>query len=536
MLSISVTINQMAHEQLPVEAQYSSIFSDTPGYIDTEFSGMDDHPQDECGVIAVFAPAGPVLQTTMRGMQSLQHRGHSGAGISYRLSDTESDSTLVTHKGTGVVKDAVKELIDNKEIGFTLDKFQSIVSTPLAIGHVRYSTAESENWRSTQPFRGEKTGLSLAHNGHIDNLTDVATTLGVEVHDDETETDSSQLTQVIDARSAVHGNLETALQEVLPLIEGAYSLTMTDGKKVVAARDVWGFHPLALGRLEAGGHVVASEAVAFAEIGASFVRDIKPGEIVTIDEQGVQSSFINRIEKPAHCAFEYIYTARPDGVVDDVNVRQSRENQGYFLAVDQPAPDAQVVVAVPNSGKDAARGFAKGSGLILEENIVRKVQSTRTFQMRGLQRDEMIRQIYHFEPGSLHGIIAVLVDDSMIKGSTMDSFAHQFAEITGAAGIHLRFAAPAYRYPCHMGMDTHDTSRLISRHMTPEQIADKINNSKPDGTYPNVLSVGFNTPERIQEATGLIGKLCTACATGEYPIKLSSTTVVDLAMPTVLSH
>jgi len=526
----------MAHEGMPVEASSFSPFSAASLEALPLPPEINDHPQDECGVIAVYNPGGPVLQATMQGLHRLQHRGHSGAGISYDMQDVSGKPTVVTHKGTGPVDRAIMELSPTwytrradggtydtgTPNGFSLDRFQESVATPLAIGHVRYSTAEANDWQSAQPFRGEKTGMTLAHNGHIDNVTEVADLLGESLTEDEFTTDSSQLAELIDARTAKHGSVEAALQEVLPHVEGAYCLTITDGEKVYAARDVWGFHPLMLGKLDSG-YAVASEDVAFPSMGAEFIRDIEPGEIVSIGAEGLTSTYIERQEEARYCAFEFIYIAKPESTLDGQPVGEARTSMGQFLAVDHPAPSADFVVGVPNSRILAAQGFAEVAGLEYRQAIL-KTEKTRTFLGRGLERNELIKRIYALEEDVLRGASIVLVDDSIIKANTMRSLIGRLKDEAGVDEVHLRLAAGRYEHPCYMGMDTHNVDNLIAAHMSDEEIAEHV----------GATSIGFNSEERLRQSVGMLaGKLCLACTNGDYPIRVNPPTVIDLAMPTL---
>ncbi len=501
------------------ESGMIGISQENTGFV-TEPGGAEvDKPQEECGVLAFYVPSDidnpVVLQRTMDGLTALQHRGHSGAGVAYPFAGLS-----VIHKGRGAVPMAVKELVSRPD-GFNLPNFDGIVRPRWSVGHVRYSTADSEDFDASQPFKYQD--VILAHNGEISNTAKVGAMFGIPA---EEITDSANIAHIIGERTAYHdGDLATVLREVLPHFEGAYCLTGSHDEHVFAARDAWGFHPLALGELEDGGHVVASESVAFEAMGAKFVRDIEPGEIVIIDDDGIHSSFIERQEKPAHCMFEYIYTAREDGEIDGTPVGRARELMGRNLAADHPVVGADFVVPVPNTARRFAEGYSEESAQPIFEAVTKK-HSTRTFQMRGADRAQMIDSIYDFKEASLVDKSVVLIDDSMIKGSTMAAFVKQFVERTGVAEVHLRFAAPEYLFPCYMGMDTHDTSRLISRRLTPKEIADEL----------GVASVAFNEPHRVEEAireasTRGLGGLCMACVTGEYPVQLPDGVAEGLDLP-----
>lgn len=558
----------------------------------------DDKPQDECGVFGIYAPGEAVISKTIIGMEGLQHRGHSGAGIAYYIENVDlpagkTNKPLVVHKGLGRVRKAIPEVYPAKQgtwdgfdltthVGVTvhyvpeesphksydISQFDKQVGSRAAIGHTRYSTAETEDFDALHPHYGKESNMALAHNGHIDNMAEVAFKHGMldlalvltprrKEHygsDEEFEaakqqrvpTDSEALAKVLDRKAAeMGGDLVAAMKVVLPDVNGAYCLTILHEGRLIAARDPWGFHPLAVGRIRGGkGLVIASEEVIFSkpvpnhpdrpEVGADYVRDVAAGEIVVIDEKGITSHMIDREEEGRLCAYEGIYIAREDGEVDGITVKKMRYNLGYFLGQDQPA-EADIVVPVPASAIPSAEGYAEATGLPLVP-ILKKVKDIRSFLMRADERAKAIVEKYGIDAKLVElgrGKRWVLEDDSMIKGNTMKALVRFVREQCGATEVHVRLSSAEFRKACRMGLDTHDEWRLIASRMNTAEMAD----------YIGADSVGFNTLERVQQAANearvrppgmgqKAGQLCMSCVTGEYPFPLpGEAKVVELPMP-----
>ncbi len=468
----------------------------------------DEKPQDECGVYGIWAPGKEVAGLTYHGLHELQHRGQSGAGIAYY--DAVELKHLIAHKGTGMIDAAIPEAIPKEKDGHSV--LDIIAESPVAIGHTRYSTAEND--MAAQPFLNASFNLALAHNGHIEDMSAVALMYGFDPT--ESISDSHLLMSVIDRRAQETGNLDRALADVLPHIDGAYCLTMTDGKRLIGARDPWGFHPLAIGALPDGkGYVIASESVAFEASEAEFVREIKPGEVVSIDDAGITSFRIERQEPRRECMYEYIYTARPDSIINGISVYRARKNLGKYLAIDQPA-EADVVVGVPSSGRSAATGYAEASGIKQVEGLFKNAYVPRSFLEREGKRETILRRKLRPNIEEIAGKRIVLVDDSLIKGNVMKTLVNVLRK-AGAKEVHVRISAPRYQQPCYMGMDTRDTSRLIAHKYSDAEICQTI----------GADSIGFNSVERVEEAVNEaridqsiarpLGSLCTSCVTGKYP-------------------
>jgi amidophosphoribosyltransferase len=506
----------MGYEQAPAELEI--------------FDGFEtDKPQDECGVYGVYAPGSPVALLTYGALHEIQHRGQNGAGMAVRFNDG-----LQIFRGVGMVDNAIPEAVPQSDGQSLID---NATRSPVAIGHTRYSTGGDAD--ASQPFFGSVTTLAVAHNGHIEDIADVAAVYDIDTQG--AKSDSQVLTRIIDRRTAVHDSLDAALDEILPELDGAYSLTITDGDRLIGARDPWGFRPLSLGKLPGGGYVLASESVAFASGGAVFERDIEPGEIISIGPDGVASRHINRQEPERSCMFEYIYTARPDSVVEGSRVYTARKYMGRYLAAEHPAA-ADIIVGVPSSGLAAAGGFAEASGLPMVEGIFKNPYTARSFIMEGEERRTILQRKLRPNVAELAGQRIVLVDDSLIKGNTMEALIGMLRS-AGAREVHVRLTAPRYEYGCYMGMDTSDTDKLVARGRTDAEICERI----------GADSIGFNTPENIERAVNdareaaaalrPLGALCTACATGDYGTLSSKTfrrmaaarQIVELGMPGVMA-
>lgn len=498
------------------------------------FDGFEREIQHECGVYGIYAPGEPVALHTYIGLLDLQHRGQSGAGMAVVVPDGTTERLHII-RGEGLVPDALEEAAPGRAGQSLIDM---VTGSPLAIGHTRYSTSGGPE--GSQPRFGNLTMLAVAQNGHVEDIADIAAKFGIY---SEAVSDSDQLTKIIDKQSAEHDSLDVALDEVLPHLEGSYSLTLTDGKRLIGVRDPWGIHPLVLGKLpDDKGYVLASETVALDGSNAEFVRDIEPGEIVTIDDDGAHSRQINRQEQPKHCMFENIYTARVDSVVDGSPVYLARKFMGRSLA-EKYRPDADIVVGVPNSGLAAAAGYAEESGIRLVEGIFKDQYLGRSFIQAGQQRATTLSRKLRPNKLELQGQRLVLIDDSLIKGNTMANLIKILKEVGGASEVHVLSTAPRYKNACYMGMATGKLSELIARNYTDAEICEKI----------GADSIGFNEPEDIERAVneareavgGLarpLGSFCTACATGEYPLKgrtfdrlngVLSNRVVELGMPTL---
>ncbi len=451
-------------------------------------TGPIDRPGEACGVFGVVGHGVDAARLAYFGLFALQHRGQESAGIA--VSDTQN---ITVYKDLGLVAQVFDET--------------TLAGLPgdLAIGHTRYSTTGSNRWENSQPvFRHlGANGIALAHNGNLTNTAALSETVGPVA----ATTDSELMTEAI-ARAMAGGarTLEEALAEVLPRFEGAFTLAVMDTTTLVGVRDPHGFRPLCLGALE-GGWVIASETAALDILGATFVRQIAPGEMVVIDDDGPRSRFPFPQTESSLCVFEFVYFARPDSNLLGRTIHTTRQEMGRMLARQSPV-DADVTVPVPESGIPAAQGFAEVSGIPYTDGLVKNRYVGRTFiQPAQTMRDRGVRMKLNAMPGVLDGKRVVLVDDSIVRGSTTKQLVTLIRE-AGAEEVHLRISSPPYRWPCFYGMDTGDRSTLLAADRTVDEITEHL----------GVDSLVYLDLENLIKATGAdADAFCTACLSGDYP-------------------
>ncbi|SHG15007.1 amidophosphoribosyltransferase [Jatrophihabitans endophyticus] len=458
----------------------------------------DKGPQDACGVFGVWAPGEDVAKLTYYGLYALQHRGQEAAGIA--VSD---GSSLVVYKDLGLVSQVFDEA--------TLATLQGHI----AVGHTRYSTTGSTTWENSQPsFRTTPagTGLALGHNGNLVNtadLADEARAAGIRGSSMGATTDSELLTAMLAARPDV--SVEQAASEVLPKLEGAFSLVFMDEHTLYAARDPQGVRPLVLGRLERG-WVVTSETAALDIVGASFVREVEPGELVAIDADGLRSQSF-AAPKPKGCVFEYVYLARPDTTIAGRSVHSARVELGRRLAREHPA-EADLVIPVPESGVPAAIGYAEASGIPYGLGLVKNSYVGRTF----IQPSQTIRQLgIRLKLNPLRDVIRgkrlVVVDDTIVRGNTQRALIRMLRE-AGAVEVHVRISAPPVKWPCFYGIDFASRAELVANGLDNDGIRHSI----------GADSLGYVSLESMIAATEQPKtRLCRACFDGEYPIAIPAT-------------
>ncbi len=464
----------------------------------------DQPPRDACGVFGVWAPDEEVAKLTYYGLYSLQHRGQESAGIA--VSD---GSRIVVYKDMGLVAQVFDESVLNTLRGH------------LAIGHCRYSTSGSSVWENAQPtFRATPSAsLALGHNGNLINTLELASLLGghASAAASRATSDTDVLTALFaasrpvggGAQQTTHPGVETAALSALPLVRGAFSLVFMDEQTLYAARDPQGFRPLVLGRL-ARGWVVASETAALDIVGAAFVREIEPGEMVAIDEDGVRSHTF-ATAAPKGCVFEYVYLARPDTAIAGRSVQDARVELGRRLAAEQPA-DADLVIGVPESSTPAAIGYAQASGIPYGQGLVKNSYVGRTFiQPSQTIRERGIRLKYNPLRDAIAGQRLVVVDDSIVRGNTQRAIVTMLRE-AGAAQVHVRISSPPVAWPCFFGIDFASRAELMAGNMTVEEIRQSI----------GADSLGFVSLEGLIAATGVPAeRLCHACFDGTYPIPVA---------------
>jgi len=463
---------------------------------DTPFDG--DKLHEECGVFGIYGRQDAAAIVTL-GLHALQHRGQEAAGI---VSFDGKQFHVERHIG---------------QIGDTFTK-QSVIDRlngSRAIGHTRYSTTGGSGLRNVQPFFAELSdgGFAVAHNGNITNAMTIQR---------ELQKRGAILTSTSDTETILHlvafskqKSFVDRFVDALSQIEGAFSLVALSSKKLIGCRDPLGIRPLVIGDLE-GSLILASETCALDIIGARFVREVEPGEIVVISESGMESIFPFGKTKPRFCIFEYVYFARPDSSVEGRNVYSIRRKIGTELAKENPV-EADVVVPVPDSGTPAAIGFADGAGLPFELGIIRNHYVGRTF----IQPTDSIRHMgvklkHNANRRILEGKRVVLVDDSIVRGTTSQKIV-QMVRDAGAREVHMRIASPPTRASCFYGVDTPETSKLLASRMTVEEMAKFI----------DVDSLGFLSIDGLYRAVGEAGRdmsqpqFCDACFTCDYPTRLA---------------
>ena len=457
-----------------------------------------------CGIFGVYAPGRSVAHLTYLGLYALQHRGQESAGMA--TSDRE---------GVTVVKEMglVSNVFDDRTL--------SSLPGDLAIGQTRYSTTGLSQWRNAQPiYRGVGDNeFALGHNGNLVNTAELAADAGMLPGTVTSDSDlvgellANELLRV----STAENPLREALKNVVPRLRGAFCFSVMDRDQIIGIRDPNGFRPLALGRLDDGGWVLTSESPALDVVGATFVRELEPGEMVVIDENGVSSSrpFDDAVINPKLCLFEFVYFARPDTQLYGHNVHQARVRMGEHLATDAPV-EADLVMGVPESGIPAAEGYALASGIPFGHGLVKNRYIGRTFiapnqALRALG----VRMKLNPLKENIEGKRLVVVDDSIVRGTTTKAIVSMLRE-AGAAEIHMRISSPPYRWPCFYGMDTGTRGELLAANLTVDEIRE----------YTGADTLSYLQLDRLVDATGAVNAgFCAACLTGHYPVDIP----VDLA-------
>lgn len=458
---------------------------------------MDELKQgwhEECGLFGIYGPGLDVSKLTYYGLYALQHRGQESAGIAV------SDGSLIKlHKGMGLVAEVFNEDSIKKLDG------------EVAIGHVRYTTAGNSSLINAQPllFHWGKGMIALAHNGNLTNAAELRRQMYSSGAVFQTESDSEVIVNLIARSGNGHNSLEEAVSRCLNDLVGAYTLLIMVADKLVGVRDCHGVRPLCIGRL-GDAYILASESCALDIVGAEFVRDVAPGEIVVIDKNGLTSLQPRKQRELAGCAFEYIYFARPDSNIDGINVTEARREMGRMLARENKV-DADVVISVPDSGTAAALGYAQESGLPFEEGLMKNRYIGRTFiQPLQKMRDIGVKLKLNPMPRVLQGKRVIMVDDSIVRGTT-SSIIVQMLRDAGAKEVHMMVSSPPIYYPCYYGIDTSGRSELIAACRNQEEIREYIG---ADSLH--YLSL----PGLIKALGNLENRFCTACFSGKYPIPI----------------
>lgn len=471
------------------------------GLLTHELHPGEKSPQDACGVFGVWAPGEEVAKLCFYGLYALQHRGQESAGIA-----SSNGDRIRGFKDMGLVSQVFNE--------------QDLLSLSgnLAIGHTRYSTTGSSTWANAQPIikSTRDYAIALAHNGNLTNTGELAKELSNTSRSNGEKESANSDSEIIAALLTREGtmNVEDSVFKILPMLEGAFSLVFMNETTLYAARDRHGVRPLVIGKLEAG-WVVASETAALDIVGASFVREVEPGEFISIGEDGFTSKHWAEAD-PKGCIFEYVYLARPDTTIANIGVHKTRVEIGKQLAKEFPAV-ADLVIPVPESGTPAAIGYARQSGIPYGIGLVKNAYVGRTF----IQPSQTIRQLgLRLKLNPLIDVVAgkkiVVIDDSIVRGNTQRAIIKMLRE-AGALEIHVRISSPPVRWPCFYGIDFATKAELIGSGLDVEEIRRSI----------GADSLGYVSIEGLILATTIAeNKLCTACFTGKYPMRI----------PSVLNH
>ena len=459
---------------------------------------MFNNIHEECGVFGVYSNEPEnVAHLAYFGLYALQHRGQESCGIV-----VNERGVFRTHKGLGLVN----EVFSERE----LNEFED---GRIAVGHVRYSTTGNVNTANCQPLtvRHVKGSLAIAHNGNLVNALELRREYELRGAIFHTTSDTEVISYAITRERLECGSIQEAVERAMHKIKGAYSLVIMSPKKLIAARDPNGFRPLSLGVLpNDGGYVVASETCAFDSIGAKFLRDIEPGEIVVIDENGIDSIKTHCGGKSSMCVFEFIYFARPDSVIEGASVHRARLRAGNYLALEHPV-QADVVIGCPDSGLDAALGFSQTSGIPYGVGFIKNRYIGRTFiQPTQGMRENSVKIKLNVIRETVEGKRVVLVDDSIVRGTTSAKVV-KLLRIAGAKEIHMRISSPPFISECFFGTDIDSKENLIANKHTVDEIAKII----------GADSLGFLSTENvIKLAENAKCGFCRGCFTGEYPIEV----------------
>ncbi len=448
-----------------------------------------DGPHDECGVFGVYAPGHDVARLAYFGLYALQHRGQESAGIA-----TCEGGHITALRELGLVSQVFDE-----------EKLHALEGD-MAIGHVRYSTTGGGAWENTQPvWRADGRELALAHNGNLTNAVELYNELREQGLSFRGTSDS----EIIAALLSVHdgSTIEDAVADVMPRLEGAYSTVVMTKHAVVAFRDPSGVRPLSLGQID-DRYVVASESCAFDIIGAKLLREVQPGELVSLTAEGLEVRQVVPTNGTAHCVFEHIYFSRPDSRLENRVVQQVRGRMGEILWEEAPV-EADLVITVPDSGNPAANGFARASGIPQDDGLIKNRYVARTFIQPGQElRKHGLRMKFNPLPEIVSGQRVVVVDDSIVRGNTTRQIVGMLKD-AGAKEVHLRISSPPIRHPCHYGIDMSTREEMIAHDRTVDEVAAEL----------GADSLAYLSMEGVYEAIGTPAEHhCDACFTGRYPL------------------
>jgi amidophosphoribosyltransferase len=450
-----------------------------------------DGPRDECGVFGVCAPGTDVARLAYFALFALQHRGQESAGMAV----CEENGQIMTVRDVGLVTQVFDE-----------EKLRALQGH-MAVGHVRYSTTGSSAWENAQPvWRSDRRQLALAHNGNLINAVE----LHAELSERGVRFRGSSDSEIIAALLSTHeaDRIEDAIADVLPRLEGAFSTVVMTKEAVVAFRDPAGLRPLALGQL-GDRYCVASESCAFDIIGAELLREVQPGEMVSIGKRGLETRRVVDSGRRAFCVFEHIYFARPDSILEGNRTQVSRRKMGEILWREAPV-EADVVIAVPDSGNPAAAGYSKASGIARDDGLIKNRYVARTFIQPGQDlRKRGLRMKFNPLREVVEGKRLVVVDDSIVRGNTTRQIVQMLRD-AGATEIHMRISAPPIRYPCHYGIDMSTKQEMVAHGRSEDEVAselgcDSLRYLSLDGVYEAIRSTSATH--------------CDACFSGRYPLE-----------------
>ena len=452
---------------------------------------------EECGVFGIRLPAGQtgVIPSVYHALYALQHRGQESCGIA-----VNSDGVIDCYKDVGLVNEV-----------FTPDVLQKLTEGGMAVGHCRYATTGTQNRNNAQPMlvNHQKGAMALCHNGNLVNAQELRQELELRGSIFHTTSDTEVIAYIITQERLRANSIEQAVLNAMSRIKGAYSLVLMSPQKLIAARDPHGFRPLCMGKTEDGGVVFASESCALDAIGATFLRDIEPGEVVVATANGVNSLHMDEKCPSSLCVFEFIYFARPDSVIDGSAVHTARLRAGAFLALEHPV-QADVVIGVPDSGIDAAIGYARQSGIPYGIGFIKNKYIGRTFiQPTQTERANSVRIKLNAVSATVKDKRVVLIDDSIVRGTTSARIVSLLRE-AGAREVHMRLSSPPFKHPCYFGTDIDSTDNLIAAHHSVEEIRQMI----------GVDSLGFLNVDYLDKlADHSSCGFCHGCFTGEYPVE-----------------
>lgn len=459
-------------------------------------NGLKHELHEECGVFGALDLDGKdVASMIYYGLYALQHRGQESCGIA--ISDTNGPVGKVkSHKGLGLISEV-----------FSQENVDSLTGN-IGVGHVRYATAGERTIQNTQPLvlNYAKGTLALAHNGNLVNTPELRRELEFTGAIFQTTVDTEVMAYHI-ARERLHSpSIEEAVVRAMPKLSGAYSIVVASPRKLIGARDPFGFHPLVIGKKD-NAYIITSETAALNAVDAEFVRDIEPGEVVMINQDGIHSNKSLCQEKQARCIFEWIYFARPDTRIDGISVYNSRIMAGRILAQTHPV-DADIVVGVPDSGNAAALGYALESGIPFGMAFVKNSYVGRTFiKPKQAVRQSSVRIKLNVLPEVVAGKRVIMIDDSIVRGTTSANIVKMLKK-AGATEVHVRISSPPFLNPCYYGTDIPTGDQLIARHYTIEEIRDMI----------GADSLGYLSVDRLSDLVEGNTGYCDACFTGNYPI------------------